>query len=96
MTYWILFIGIAILSYLVQANLKRKFDKYSRMVLSNGMTGREIAEKMLRDNGIYDVRVTSTPGMLTDHYNPANKTVNLADTPCNTHAHTLRFRCARH
>ena len=84
MTYWILFIGIAILSYLVQANLKRKFDKYSRMALSNGMTGREIAEKMLRDNGIYDVRVTSTPGMLTDHYNPANKTVNLSEGVYNT------------
>ena len=79
MTYWILFIGIAILSYLVQANLKRKFDKYSRMALSNGMTGRDVAEKMLRDNGIYDVRVISTPGMLTDHYNPANKTVNLSE-----------------
>ena len=84
MTYWILFIGIAILSYLVQANLKRKFDKYSRIALSNGMTGREIAEKMLRDNGIYDVRVTSTPGMLTDHYNPANKTVNLSEGVYNT------------
>jgi hypothetical protein len=84
MMYWILFIGIAILSYLVQANLKSKFDKYSRMALSNGMTGREIAEKMLRDNGIYDVRVTSTPGMLTDHYNPANKTVNLSEGVYNT------------
>ena len=49
------------------------------MPLSNGMTGKEVAEKMLHDNGIYDVRVTSTPGMLTDHYNPANKTVNLSE-----------------
>lgn len=77
--YWILFIGIALLSYLVQANLQSKFKKYSKIPTSNGMTGREVAEKMLRDNGIYDVKVTSTPGMLTDHYNPANKTVNLSE-----------------
>ncbi|WP_300727868.1 zinc metallopeptidase [uncultured Bacteroides sp.] len=76
--YWILFIGIAILSYVVQASLNSKFEKYSKVPLGNGMTGREVAEKMLRDNGIYDVKVTSTPGMLTDHYNPANKTVNLS------------------
>ena len=82
--YWILFIGIALISYLVQSNLQSKFDKYSRMALSNGMTGREIAEKMLRDNGIYDVKVTSTPGMLTDHYNPTNKTVNLSEGVDNT------------
>ena len=78
-SYWILFIGIALLSYLVQTNLQSKFKKYSKIPLMNGMTGREVAEKMLRDNGIYDVKVTSTPGMLTDHYNPANKTVNLSE-----------------
>ena len=77
--YWILFIGIAIISYLVQANLKNKFEKYSKMPLMNCMTGRDVAIKMLHDNGIYDVKVTSTPGMLTDHYNPANKTVNLSE-----------------
>ena len=77
--YWILFIGIAIISYLVQANLKNKFEMYSKMPLMNGMTGRDVAIKMLHDNGIYDVRVTSTPGMLTAHYNPANKTVNLSE-----------------
>lgn len=82
--YWILFIGIALISYWVQSNLQSKFDRYSRMALSNGMTGREIAEKMLRDNGIYDVKVTSTPGMLTDHYNPTNKTVNLSEGIYNT------------
>lgn len=82
--YWILFIGIALISYWVQSNLQSKFDRYSRMALSNGMTGREIAEKMLRDNGIYDVKVTSTPGMLTDHYNPTNKTVNLSEGVYNT------------
>ena len=74
MLIWIVFIGIAIISYLVQANLKSKFEKYSQMPLTNGMTGKEVAEKMLRDNGIYDVTVTSTSGMLTDHYNPMNKT----------------------
>ena len=78
-TYWILFIAIALASYLVQANLNNKFKKYSRIPLDNGMTGREVAEKMLRDNGIYDVRVISTPGQLTDHYNPTNKTVNLSE-----------------
>ena len=76
---WILFIGIALISYLVQANLKNKFEKYSKMPLSGGMTGRDVAIKMLHDNGIYDVKVISTPGMLTDHYNPANKTVNLSE-----------------
>ena len=76
---WIIFIGIAVISYLVQANLKSKFEKYSKMPLANGMTGRDVAIKMLHDNGIYDVKVTSTPGMLTDHYNPANKTVNLSE-----------------
>ena len=77
--YWILFIGIAIISYLVQVNLKNKFEKYSKMPLANGMTGRDVAIKMLQDNGIYDVKVISTSGMLTDHYNPANKTVNLSE-----------------
>ena len=75
--YWIIFIVIALFSYLVQSNLKQKFEKYSRMPL--GMTGREVAEKMLRDNGIYDVRVISTGGRLTDHYNPTDKTVNLSE-----------------
>ena len=76
-TYIFLFLGIAILSYIVQANLKRKFEQYSKMPI--GMTGRDIAIKMLHDNGIYDVKVTSTPGMLTDHYNPVTKTVNLSE-----------------
>lgn len=77
--YWILFIAIAILSYLIQLNLNNKFKRYSRIPLGNGMTGRDIAEKMLHDNGIYDVRVISTSGQLTDHYNPSNKTVNLSE-----------------
>jgi Zn-dependent membrane protease YugP len=77
--YWILFIGIAVISYIVQNSLQSKFKKYSKMPLASGMTGKDVAEKMLHDNGIYDVRVTSTPGMLTDHYSPANKTVNLSE-----------------
>lgn len=75
-TYLILFVGIAIASYIVQASLNSKFEKYSKMPI--GLTGREVAEKMLRDNGLYDVTVTCTPGKLTDHYNPTNKTVNLS------------------
>ncbi len=79
MTYWILFGAIALVSFLVQMNLKSKFEKYGKVFLPNRMTGRDVAEKMLRDNGIYDVRVTSTPGQLTDHYNPTDKTVNLSE-----------------
>lgn len=75
---WIIFIGIALLSYIVQANLNRKFKRFSEIPLANGMTGRDVAEKMLRDNGIYDVKVTCVNGHLTDHYNPADHTVNLS------------------
>ena len=77
--YWILFIGIALISYLAQYNVKSKFKKYSQMPMAGGMTGKDIAEKMLRDNNIFDVKVVSTSGMLTDHYNPATKTVNLSE-----------------
>lgn len=77
--YLIIFIAVALVSYLVQANLKSKFKRFSQEPLGNGMTGRDVAIRMLQDNGIYDVQVTSTPGMLTDHYNPANKTVNLSE-----------------
>lgn len=76
---WIIFIGIALVSWLVQMNLQNKFKKYSKIPTGNGMTGRDVAIKMLQDNGIYDVQVTHTPGQLTDHYNPANKTVNLSE-----------------
>ena len=76
---WILFIGISLLSWLVSWNLKRKFANYSRIQLPSGMTGREVAERMLRENGIRDVRVTAVGGRLTDHYNPVDKTVNLSD-----------------
>ena len=78
--YWILFIGIALASWLVQANLKNKFEKYSKIPIDGGLTGRDIAVKMLHDNGIYDVEVVSTSGSLTDHYNPSKKTLNLSDS----------------
>lgn len=80
MFYWIIFIGFSLLSWLVSSRLQRKFEEYSQIPLSNGMTGREVAEKMLNDNGIYDVKVISTSGHLTDHYNPATKTVNLSES----------------
>ena len=68
-----------LLGMLVQFRLKSKFSKYSKVPTTSGLSGKEIAEKMLRDNGIYDVQVISVPGKLTDHYNPANKTVNLSE-----------------
>ena len=70
---------IAVVGMLVQARLKSVFNKYSNVAISNGMTGAEIAEKMLRDHNIHDVRVTHVRGELTDHYNPATHTVNLSD-----------------
>jgi Zn-dependent membrane protease YugP len=72
-------IGIMLASCLVSNQLKNKFETYSKLHLQNGMSGAEIAEKMLADHGITDVRVISTPGQLTDHYNPADKTVNLSE-----------------
>ena len=71
----LLFLGI---SFLVSSILKGKFSRYSKLQLSKGLSGKEIAEKMLRENGIYDVTVTSVDGFLSDHYNPLNKTVNLS------------------
>jgi Zn-dependent membrane protease YugP len=72
-------IGIMLASWIVSNQLKNKFETYSKLHLQNGMSGAEIAEKMLADHGITDVRVISTPGQLTDHYNPADKTVNLSE-----------------
>ena len=77
--YYLLIIATMLVSWLVSARLKSKFAYYSKVHLRNGMSGKEIAEKMLHGNGIYDVQVTSVPGQLTDHYNPANKTVNLSE-----------------
>lgn len=76
-SYFILFIVIALASWGVSALLNHRFKQYSKVYLP--LTGREVAEKMLRDNGITDVQVISTPGHLTDHYDPRNKTVNLSD-----------------
>lgn len=77
--YYIIAGAIFLLSSYVSNRLKSKFKKYSKIQLQNGLSGKEIAEKMLSDNGIMDVEVISTPGMLTDHYNPAKKTVNLSE-----------------
>lgn len=76
---WIIVIGVMVLSYIIQAMLQSRFNKYSQVPTSNGMTGADIARKMLRDNGITDVEVTSVRGTLTDHYNPQTKTVNLSE-----------------
>jgi Zn-dependent membrane protease YugP len=70
---------VMLVSWLVGQQLRSRFAKYSQTPLSNGMTGREIAERMLHDNGIFNVKVISVPGQLTDHYNPANRTVNLSE-----------------
>lgn len=78
MLIWIIFGGIMLISMIVQTRFKSKFTKYSEMPLSSGMTGRDVAQRMLHDSGIYDVEIISTPGKLTDHYNPANRTVNLS------------------
>ena len=77
---FILIIIIAVVGFIVQAKLQSVFKKYSQVMFPGGLTGRDVAEKMLRDNGIYDVHVTCTPGHLTDHYNPATKTVNLSES----------------
>ena len=77
--YYVLAAAVFLVSMYVSNKLKSKFKKYSEIKLQNGLSGREIAEKMLADNGILDVKVTSVSGMLTDHYNPANKTVNLSE-----------------
>jgi len=74
----ILFIVIALVSLIVQARFKSKFREYSETPLLSGLTGRDVAEKMLHDNGIYDVQIRSAEGSLSDHYNPADRTVNLS------------------
>jgi len=79
MLYWILIGGTMLFSWLVSSRLKSKFKKYSQMPLRSNMSGQEIAERMLADHGINDVKVISVRGQLTDHYNPGNKTVNLSE-----------------
>lgn len=75
---WMIFLGFMILGWIVSHQLKRRFEKYSKIPVASGMTGRDVVEKMLRDNGITDVKIGSVSGQLTDHYNPANKTINLS------------------
>ena len=77
--YWIIFIGTVILSWIVQSLLQSKYKKYSRIRISSGLTGADVARKMLLENGIADVQVTSVRGKLTDHYNPVSRTVNLSE-----------------
>lgn len=79
MNIWLIVILVMVLSWLIQNTLQSRFRKYSKIRTDNGMTGAEIATKMLNDNGIYDVKVVSVGGMLTDHYNPQTKTVNLSE-----------------
>lgn len=81
---WIIFIAFMILSWIVSSVLKSKFRKYSKIPVESGMTGRDIAERMLQDNGIFDVRVQSVKGSLTDHYNPETKTINLSQDVYNS------------
>jgi Zn-dependent membrane protease YugP len=75
---WLLMIVIAIVSFIVQWRFKSKFNEYAQIPLSSGLSGQDVAERMLRDHGIYDVQVISVEGQLTDHYNPETKTVNLS------------------
>jgi Zn-dependent membrane protease YugP len=79
MLIYIIFIVFALLSWGIQQTLNAKFKKYGKIPLQAGMTGKDVALKMLHENGIYDVRVEHIPGQLTDHYNPATKIVNLSD-----------------
>lgn len=77
---YIIFGAVALVSWIIQRRLQSKFEEYSQVRISNGMTGKDVAQKMLRENGIYDVTVISTDGHLTDHYNPLTKTVNLSES----------------
>ena len=79
MNIWIIMILIMVLSFIVQQMLQSRFNKYSKIPTPNGMSGAEVAQKMLRDHGIYDVKVVQTRGMLTDHFNPQTKTVALSE-----------------
>ena len=78
MWIWIIFIGFTLISWLISHQLKSRFVKYSKIPTANGMTGRDVVEKMLRYNGISGVKIGSVEGQLTDHYNPVDKTINLS------------------
>lgn len=75
---WVIFIGFTIISWLISQQLKSRFKKYSKIPTANGMTGRDVVEKMLRDNGVTGVKIGSVEGMLSDHYNPVDRTINLS------------------
>ena len=79
MNIWIIMIVVMVLSFIIQQTLQSRFEKYSKVATANGMSGAEVAKKMLQENGIYDVKVVATSGMLTDHYNPQTKTVALSE-----------------
>lgn len=79
MNIWVIMILVMVASMLVQSMLQSRFEKYSKVGLPTGMTGAEVAQKMLNDHGIYDVKVVPTRGMLTDHFNPQTKTVALSE-----------------
>lgn len=79
MNIWIIMIAVMILSLIIQQTLQSRFAKYSKVPTRNGMSGAEVAQKMLRDNNITGVQITCIPGRLTDHYNPQTKTVNLSE-----------------
>jgi ATP-dependent helicase/nuclease subunit A len=86
MMIYVIFIGFALLSWIVQSVLKNKFDKYSKITLPSGLSGKEVAEKMLHEHGIYDVKVSHVQGQLTDHYNPLTKTINLSEAVYNSNS----------
>lgn len=83
---YVIFIGFALLSWIVQSVLKNKFDKYSKIALPSGLSGKEVAEKMLHEHDIYDVKVSHVQGQLTDHYNPLTKTINLSEAVYNSNS----------
>ncbi len=76
---WIIFIGFALISWLISHQLKRRFEEYAQIPTANGMSGKEVVEKMLRDHMIHGVKIESVEGLLTDHYNPADRTINLSE-----------------
>lgn len=78
--YWFIFIAVMVAGMLVQGVLNSKFNKYSKVPVRNGMTGAQVAQKMLQDHNIHDVKIQRVAGKLTDHYNPQNKTLNLSDS----------------
>ena len=78
-TIWIIFGVLMLLSFALSRSLQNKFKRYAKMPTEGGLTGRDVAEKMLHDHGIYDVKITCVKGRLTDHYNPADQTVNLSE-----------------